>query len=99
MIAAGVRGVEYFACNTDLQALRKCAAPNKLQIGGAADQGPGRRAPTPTSEETPRSRTRRSSRTPSQGADMVFLAAGLGRRHGLGRGPDHREARRGGRAR
>src|SRR5262249_40867083 len=28
MISAGVKGVEYFACNTDLQALRKCAAPN-----------------------------------------------------------------------
>ena len=27
MISAGVRGVEYIACNTDLQALRKCAAP------------------------------------------------------------------------
>ena len=41
MISAGVRGVEYFACNTDLQALRKCAAPNKLQIGGRLTKGLG----------------------------------------------------------
>ena len=39
MIAAGVRGVEYMACNTDLQALRNASAPMKLQIGRIAASG------------------------------------------------------------
>ena len=54
MIAAGVRGVEYIACNTDLQALRKTAAASKLQIGGRLTKGLG--------EGTPRSKIRKSSR-------------------------------------
>ena len=33
MISAGLRGVEYIACNTDLQALRLASAPLKMQIG------------------------------------------------------------------
>src|ERR1700693_1392884 len=41
MIAAGVRGVEYIACNTDLQALRKAHAGTKLQIGARLTKGLG----------------------------------------------------------
>ncbi|MEO8349508.1 MAG: cell division protein FtsZ, partial [Acidobacteriota bacterium] len=41
MIAAEVRGVEYIACNTDLQALRKTSAATKLQIGGRLTKGLG----------------------------------------------------------
>jgi len=33
MIARGLQGVEFFAINTDLQALQRNAAPNKIQIG------------------------------------------------------------------
>ena len=41
MIAAGVRGVEYIACNTDLQALRKAARRTKIQIGARLTKGLG----------------------------------------------------------
>ena len=41
MIAAGVRGVEYIACNTDLQALRKANAGTKVQIGARLTKGLG----------------------------------------------------------
>src|SRR5258708_18994971 len=32
MIAAGIRGIEFIACNTDLQALRRAQAPHKVQL-------------------------------------------------------------------
>src|SRR5436853_166261 len=41
MIAAGVKGVDYAACNTDLQALRRTLASTKLQIGSRLTKGLG----------------------------------------------------------
>ena len=41
MIAAGVKGVRYATCNTDLQALRRTSAPTKLQIGSRLTKGLG----------------------------------------------------------
>ena len=41
MIDAQLRGVEFFAANTDLQALQKCRASAKLQIGGLLTKGLG----------------------------------------------------------
>src|SRR5258708_20989157 len=40
MIASGLQGVEFFAINTDLQALRTNRAPVKIQIGGELTKGP-----------------------------------------------------------
>src|SRR5258708_35452761 len=39
MIAAGIRGIEFIACNTDLQALRKSQAPHKVQLGSRLAKG------------------------------------------------------------
>jgi cell division protein FtsZ len=86
MISAGVRGVEYFACNTDLQALRRCAAPNKLQIGGrltkglgaGADPDVGRNAALEDQDRLSPARSRRRHGVPRHGP---------GRRHGSGAGP------------
>jgi cell division protein FtsZ len=50
MVAAGFQGVEFMVANTDLQAIRLNAAPNKLQIGAKTPMSGGRR----------RSKTRRS---------------------------------------
>src|SRR5260221_14737434 len=41
MIAAGIRGIEFIACNTDLQALRKSHAGLKLQLGSRLTKGLG----------------------------------------------------------
>ncbi|MGH7238112.1 MAG: cell division protein FtsZ, partial [Candidatus Saccharimonadales bacterium] len=41
MIAAGLNGVEFWACNTDAQALDLAAAKNRLQIGGKLTRGLG----------------------------------------------------------
>src|ERR1700722_13528582 len=41
MIDAQLRGVEFIAANTDMQALQKCRAPLKLPIGGLLTKGLG----------------------------------------------------------
>src|SRR6188472_4781963 len=41
MVAAGLDGVEFIVANTDLQALKMNAAPNKLQIGAKLTKGLG----------------------------------------------------------
>jgi cell division protein FtsZ len=39
MIDSRMRGIEFIAANTDLQALRKCRAPVKLQLGANLTRG------------------------------------------------------------
>ena len=86
MISAGVRGVEYFACNTDLQALRRCNAPNKLQIGGGLTKGLGAGADPDVGRNAALEDQDRLAHA-VEGADMVFLAMGLGGGTGSGAGP------------
>src|ERR1051326_5142120 len=41
MVAEGLEGVEFYAMNTDLQALTACKVPNKLQLGVKITNGLG----------------------------------------------------------
>jgi cell division protein FtsZ len=86
MIAAGVRGVEYFACNTDLQALRRTSAPAKLQIGARLTKGLGAGADPDVGRNAALEDQEKLAQV-VKGADMVFLAAGLGGGTGSGAGP------------
>jgi cell division protein FtsZ len=86
MIAAGVRGVEYMACNTDLQALRKATAPIKLQIGSRLTKGLGAGADPDVGRNAALEDQEKLAEA-LKGADMVFLAAGLGGGTGSGAGP------------
>src|SRR5215471_14814079 len=86
MISAGVKGVEYFACNTDLQALRKCAAPNKLQIGSRLTKGLGAGADPDVGRNAALEDQDKLAHAVA-GSDMVFLAMGLGGGTGSGAGP------------
>jgi cell division protein FtsZ len=86
MIAAGVRGVEYIACNTDLQALRKAHAGTKLQIGARLTRGLGAGA-DPEIGKNAALEDQEKLAASLQGADMVFLAAGMGGGTGSGAGP------------
>src|SRR6267154_5188517 len=77
MIAARVEGVEFIAANTDVQALQLSQAPVKLQLGvkltsglgAGANPDVGRRAALEDSEKIIEA---------LEGADMVFVTAGLG---------------------
>jgi cell division protein FtsZ len=86
MISAGVRGVEYIACNTDLQALRRSSAQSKLQIGGRLTKGLGAGADPDVGRNAALEDQEKLAQI-VQGADMVFLAAGLGGGTGSGAGP------------
>src|SRR5258706_6508478 len=41
MVAEGLEGVEFYAMNTDIQALNACNVPNKLQLGAKMTKGLG----------------------------------------------------------
>ncbi|MFN2386977.1 MAG: cell division protein FtsZ [Thermoanaerobaculia bacterium] len=86
MISAGVRGVEYIACNTDLQALRRAAAPAKMQIGSRLTKGLGAGA-DPDVGRNAALEDQDKLAAALKGSDMVFLAAGLGGGTGSGAGP------------
>ena len=86
MIAAGVEGVEFISANTDMQALQSSQAPVKLQLGvkltsglgAGANPDVGRRAALEDSEKIIEA---------LEGADMVFVTAGLGGGTGTGAAP------------
>jgi cell division protein FtsZ len=86
MIAANVVGVEFIAANTDVQALQVSNAPVKLQLGvkltsglgAGANPDVGRRAALEDSDKIIEA---------LEGADMVFVTAGLGGGTGTGAAP------------
>ena len=86
MIAAGVEGVEFISANTDVQALQLSNAPIKLQLGvkltsglgAGANPDIGRRAALEDSDKIIEA---------LEGADMVFVTAGLGGGTGTGAAP------------
>jgi cell division protein FtsZ len=86
MIDAQLRGVEFIAANTDLQALAKCRAPVKLQIGNLLTKGLGAGADPEVGRKAALEDTERILET-LEGADMVFLTAGLGGGTGTGAAP------------
>jgi len=86
MIAARMEGVEFITANTDVQALKTSQAPVKLQLGvrltsglgAGANPDVGRRAALEDSEKIIEA---------LEGADMVFITAGLGGGTGTGAAP------------
>lgn len=86
MIAANVEGVEFISANTDVQALEGSNAPVKLQLGvkltsglgAGANPDVGRRAALEDSDKIIEA---------LEGADMVFVTAGLGGGTGTGAAP------------
>ena len=86
MIRRGLKGVDFYALNTDLQALERNDASNKIQIGknltrglgAGADPAVGHRAAEEDRDEIARSLA---------GSDMVFITAGMGGGTGTGGAP------------
>lgn len=86
MIESGLEGIEFVVANTDLQALRMSRAPVKIQLGvkltsglgAGANPEVGRKAALEDSEKIIEA---------LEGADMVFVTAGLGGGTGTGAAP------------
>jgi len=86
MIAAGLGGVDFIAANTDAQALTSAEAPVKLQLGLELTRGLGAGA----NPEVGRNAALEADKKIFDlldGADMVFLACGMGGGTGTGAAP------------
>ncbi len=86
MIQARVRGVEFLAANTDLQALKQSKAALKLQLGAKLTKGLGSGANPEIGRQAALEDTDKLVDA-LQGADMVFITAGLGGGTGTGAAP------------
>jgi cell division protein FtsZ len=86
MIAAQVKGVEFIVINTDLQALKMSNAPIKIQIGQKLTGGLGAGANPEVGRKAALEDTEKIIET-LEGADMVFVTAGLGGGTGTGGAP------------
>jgi len=86
MIESGVGGVDFFAANTDAQALRNSRAPLKIQIGSQLTKGLGAGADPGVGKDAALE-DRAKLADLLRGADMVFIAAGMGGGTGTGAAP------------
>ncbi|SHJ56687.1 cell division protein FtsZ [Tepidibacter formicigenes] len=86
MIEAQLKGVEFIAINTDKQALFTSKAEQKIQIGEKLTRGLGAGA-NPEIGKKAAEESREDIMQALQGADMVFVTAGMGGGTGTGAAP------------
>jgi cell division protein FtsZ len=86
MIASNLYGVEFIAINTDLQVLETSLAPVKVQIGASLTRGLGAGS-NPQIGRDAAFEDRTAIVEVLEGADMVFVTAGMGGGTGTGAGP------------
>ncbi|MBZ5514069.1 MAG: cell division protein FtsZ [Acidobacteriia bacterium] len=86
MISAKLEGVEFMVANTDVQALRASQAPVKIQLGAKLTKGLGAGANPDIGRRAALEDTEKLIDA-MEGADMVFVTAGLGGGTGTGGAP------------
>lgn len=86
MIAAQLRSIDFIAANTDVQALRRSLAPTKLQLGQGLTRGLGAGGNPEIGRKSALEDTEGILEL-LDGADMVFITAGLGGGTGTGAAP------------
>lgn len=86
MIRSGLKGVEFITANTDSQALRSTSSEIKVQLGLELTRGLGAGANPQVGEAAARE-SEKELREVLQGADMVFVTAGMGGGTGSGAAP------------
>ncbi len=86
MVRESIEGVEFITVNTDAQALRKTAVSTVIQIGGDITKGLGAGANPQVGRESAME-DREAIKAELEGADMVFIAAGMGGGTGTGAAP------------
>jgi cell division protein FtsZ len=86
MMSAGLGGIEFYVLNTDRQALLSSPVPNKLAIGAKLTNGLGAGANPETGRQAALEDTERIIEA-IEGADMVFITAGMGGGTGTGAAP------------
>ncbi len=86
MIEEGIQGVEFIAVNTDSQALMLSSAPQRLRIGEKLTRGLGSGG-NPEIGQRAAEESREELAAMLEGADMVFVTAGMGGGTGSGASP------------
>lgn len=86
MVESGLRGVEFIAINTDMQALQMSGAQTKIQIGEKVTKGLGAGA-VPEVGRRSAEESREEIAGALKGADLVFVTAGMGGGTGTGCAP------------
>src|SRR4030042_3644830 len=86
MISSGLTGVEFIAINTDAQALKRNQAKLQLQLGNGVTKGLGAGANPDIGREAALEDRERIAEL-IDGADMLFITAGMGGGTGTGAAP------------
>ena len=86
MIKSGLTGVEFWLMNTDLQVLNYSACPNKIQLGAKLTNGLGAGGEPQVGEKAAEEAQQEITQA-IEGADMVFVTAGMGGGTGTGAAP------------
>ena len=86
MIKTGLTGVEFYLMNTDAQVLQFGAAPNKIRLGTKLTNGLGAGGDPKVGEDAAEE-ARQEITAAIEGADMVFVTAGMGGGTGTGAAP------------
>lgn len=86
MVASGMNKVDFMVANTDAQALRSSKASVKVQLGGQLTKGLGAGA-NPNVGRDAALEDREKLADMLKGADMIFIAAGMGGGTGTGAAP------------
>lgn len=87
MVSQSIEGVEFIAVNTDAQVLRSSSANVTLQIGSGVTKGLGAGA-NPNIGRQAAEEDCENIRQSLEGADMVFITAGMGGGTGTGAAPE-----------
>ncbi|UJF19613.1 cell division protein FtsZ [Vibrio sp. SS-MA-C1-2] len=86
MVRESIEGVQFLTVNTDAQALRKTSVSHVIQVGSTITKGLGAGANPQVGREAALE-NREEIKAALEGADMVFIAAGMGGGTGTGAAP------------
>ena len=86
MIESGIHDVDFLAANTDSQALNRCLAPVRLPLGRSVTKGLGAGG-KPDVGAAAAEEDKDAIKAALEGADMVFVTAGMGGGTGTGAAP------------
>ncbi|MGE5943872.1 MAG: cell division protein FtsZ, partial [Flavobacteriales bacterium] len=87
MFQQGIKGVDFYICNTDAQALQNSGVPNKIQLGLNLTEGLGAGANPQIGEQSAVESYEDISNMLDSNTKMVFITAGMGGGTGTGAAP------------
>lgn len=87
MFQQGIKGVDFYICNTDAQALQNSGVPNKIQLGVNLTEGLGAGANPEIGEQAALESYDEITQMLDSNTKMVFITAGMGGGTGTGAAP------------